>query len=184
MERSFCLHHGTIKKYAELIMSSQKFCFNERDDHWLGNGVYFFVDDFEQAKIWAGLCKKNLKKKTSKKILHENTNEVVFELNYTVNKADYLNLDSKTDRMKLDEFIDNLKEMDTEITSDNEHQAMCMILDFYVKYYDIKATKYTFTNSSKNNKLSYLGIENHGEQFCIYDVDSIDFSNIKKKEVV
>ncbi len=187
MERSFCLHHGTIKEYAESIMSSQKFCFNKREDHWLGNGVYFYVDDFEQAKIWAGLCKKNFLKKlkkTGETPLHENTNEVVFELNYTVDKADYLNLDSITDSMKLDKFIEELKEIGTEINSDNKHKAMCMILDFYVEYYEIKAAKYTFTNKSRNDNLSYLGIEKHGEQFCIYDVDSINFSNVTKKEVV
>lgn len=184
MERSFCLHHGTIKVYADSIVSSKKFCFKTRENHWLGNGVYFFVDDYEQAKLWAELCKKKYLRKKGQTPPIENTNKVVFELNYRVDKADYLNLDSRTDRIKLDKFIEELKALGTEINSDDEHKAMCTILDIYVEYYDIKATKYTFTNNSKSQKLSFLGIENHGEQFCIYDVDSIDFSNVKKKEVV
>lgn len=179
MERNFCLYHGTIKKYADSITTSKEFKFQRRKDHWLGNGVYFFVDDFDQASIWANICRKNALKKQL-----ENTEKVVFELNYTVDKADYLNLDSRTDRNKLDDFIVELQEMGTEINSADRHNAMCLILDFYVEYNGLKATKYTFSNEKNEGNLKPLGIENHGEQFCIYDIDSIDFSKVRRKEVV
>ena len=54
-ERIFILHHGTIKKFSDLILIEKKFVMNSRKDHWLGNGIYFFVDDLEQAFIWASV---------------------------------------------------------------------------------------------------------------------------------
>lgn len=42
--------HGTDKKYADIIIKSDFKCRRNRK-HWLGNGIYFFID-FALAKWW------------------------------------------------------------------------------------------------------------------------------------
>jgi hypothetical protein len=44
-------YHGTHIKYVNSILS-EGFKSNEREDHWLGQGIYFYAD-FELAKWWA-----------------------------------------------------------------------------------------------------------------------------------
>ena len=180
-ERIFILHHGTIKKFSDLILIEKKFVMNSRKDHWLGNGIYFFVDDLEQAFIWAKLCKRRAIKK-QKELSLEQATLTVLEHTFSVDKLDNLNLDSRSDRMKLDHFIKELAKMEIRIECNDEHENMCLLMDLYVRYYNIKASKYTFTGNANLKRLSTVKIENHGEQFCIYDNGSIDFDTICIKE--
>lgn len=50
---TFGCFHGTSEKKALSIMMDQQFRVRNRSNHWLGNGVYFFVDDEKQAEWWA-----------------------------------------------------------------------------------------------------------------------------------
>ncbi|MGJ3546694.1 hypothetical protein ACR6EC_12075 [Bacillus subtilis] len=46
--------HGTSLESAQKIITEQNFTSGDiRNDHWLGQGAYFFREDPEQAKIWA-----------------------------------------------------------------------------------------------------------------------------------
>lgn len=46
--------HGTSFDKARQIIESEKFILETtRKDHWLGQGAYFFYEDYEQAKLWA-----------------------------------------------------------------------------------------------------------------------------------
>lgn len=185
MNRLFKLHHGTIKKFSDRIIEEEKFVFEKRKNHWLGNGVYFFVDDFDQAALWAEFCRRKVSRKNAKTEVNlEELSRYVLEIDYDVEKSKYLNLDSKTDRIKLDNFIKDLKKKKVRIDALDNHEALCVIMDLYVAYFMIHATKYTFTSSKPDNNLSLVGLDNHGEQFCIYDSCTIDFSKVKQKEVV
>lgn len=45
-------YHGTTIKNAMEIVQENKFVIKGRDNHWLGQGVYFFENDKELAGIW------------------------------------------------------------------------------------------------------------------------------------
>lgn len=64
--KNYFAHHGTSEKRATEIQISKNFEISRNDDHyfkcldnkrkhyhWLGEGVYFWDDDFEMAKLWA-----------------------------------------------------------------------------------------------------------------------------------
>ncbi len=48
--KDFIVYHGTDYTVAEKIISD-KFSYNTSDEHWLGNGIYFY-EDFSLAKWW------------------------------------------------------------------------------------------------------------------------------------
>lgn len=52
-------YHGTSKNYAEGIVVTQKFRISKGSDCYLGDGIYFFEGDKDQAKWWARKKYKN-----------------------------------------------------------------------------------------------------------------------------
>lgn len=51
--RKFLGYHGTSLTAAKRIIANGFEIREERDDHWLGQGIYFFNEDIEQAELWA-----------------------------------------------------------------------------------------------------------------------------------
>lgn len=45
-------YHGTYESAANNILRENKFKVEYRKNHWLGQGVYFFREDFERARLW------------------------------------------------------------------------------------------------------------------------------------
>lgn len=50
MNKEFLGYHGTLKKHDKSIRKSG---FRKSNSGWLGEGVYFFQEDFELALLWA-----------------------------------------------------------------------------------------------------------------------------------
>ncbi|AAB98351.1 hypothetical protein MJ_0359 [Methanocaldococcus jannaschii DSM 2661] len=47
------LYHGTDRKSAEKIMESKEILPSQGDNHWLGDGIYFYEEEFHAFKwIW------------------------------------------------------------------------------------------------------------------------------------
>lgn len=94
-------YHGTCSKYRYNIESNgldPKEC-RHRDDHWLGQGVYFF-DDYEKALWWA----------TSISSKNDNCGGIVFKSNIEAPDEEVLDLD---DNKQLDAFLtETLKTLD------------------------------------------------------------------------
>jgi hypothetical protein len=50
----FCAYHGTTSHSANIIFTTRRFVLGvSRNDHWLGQGAYFYREDYEQAAEWA-----------------------------------------------------------------------------------------------------------------------------------
>lgn len=86
-------YHGTCSKYRKNIEEKgldPSEC-KHRDDHWLGQGVYFF-DDYHKAMWWADtISSKN-----------GSCGAVIFQSNIVASDEEVLNLDDKN---QLDDFI-------------------------------------------------------------------------------
>ena len=54
---SFYGYHGTDMLLGEKIVEEKKFHLSLGDDHWLGDGIYFF-EDHREALLWAKICRK------------------------------------------------------------------------------------------------------------------------------
>ncbi|APC07798.1 hypothetical protein [Neomoorella thermoacetica] len=58
MVRVFIGFHGTSKASADMILLDKRFLPSNREDEWLGKGIYFFENDPEQAIDWCVRARK------------------------------------------------------------------------------------------------------------------------------
>jgi len=58
MVRGFIGFHGTSKASADMILLDKRFLPSNREDEWLGKGIYFFEDDPDQAIDWCVRARK------------------------------------------------------------------------------------------------------------------------------
>lgn len=172
---NICCYHGTDEASSQSILSSKEFIVKRRQDHWLGNGVYFFIDDFKKAEWWANqITKKNGKL------------PVVLYLNLDVDDTELLNLNIESDLDTLNNFskelFKDLKKHNVFIKFKDEHELNCFVLDsFFEKYPNYKVVRRTF--NSTNKKVGESGFGMLSDQICIMNQEIIPFSKIKVKNI-
>lgn len=163
--------HGTKLENAKSIFSEQEFRFRPRPNHWLGNGVYFFVDDEYQAKWWAS------------KDGHRGTNlPAVLYFPLTISRNELLNLNSIRDLEVLDRYANDLLSITNHVLfkfeNGDEHTFNCFLLDsFFMMQRQYKAVRRTFLSTKKAIGLSRFA--QLSDQLCVFDQSIIPFSRIK-----
>lgn len=189
LRKNYDCYHGTIKYYSDNIFKEKKFTFKERNDHWLGNGVYFFIDDSSKAKWWSGeavkLAKRNPKLTLNKKQMCPK----VIYLKVDVCSSELLNLDTEEGLKLLMDFYNYLRinnfrvvkrKNGNEQSENSLHEARCHVLDLLVKSEGFKACTYTFDSEKKNlyNSFSSFGLVNRSRQLSVYDQSIINFEQM------
>lgn len=179
--------HGTTRTVANIVKDTSKFQYNFRNDHWLGNGIYFFIEDYDKAKWWAKtLARRERKSKAS-----------VISLVATIQRNKILDLDAEKERKDFYQFvldfiaanpvIEGLDFTYTSSPSDenidmNEAKLRCFMLDLIQKINHYDACKYTFVDDKLTYSLPNVNsslIRNNGVQLCIYNQSIIDFSTLQ-----
>lgn len=179
--------HGTTRTVANIVKDTSKFQYNFRNDHWLGNGIYFFIEDYDKAKWWAKtLARRERKSKAS-----------VISLVATIQRNKILDLDAEKERKDFYQFvldfiaanpvIEGLDFTYTSSPSDenidmNEAKLRCFMLDLIQKINNYDACKYTFVDDKLIYSLPNVNsslIRNNGVQLCIYNQSVIDFSTLQ-----
>jgi hypothetical protein len=130
-------YHGTEEQYVDDILK-KGFTHHFREDHWLGQGIYFYTD-FQLAKWWADTKFKKLGKQPA-----------VIKALIEVDEAAFLDLDTLSG---MDFFFKTTKDLFSEMSisfrfQDNQYQNLCFALDFLKEIEDIRVVRYTF---SKDN---------------------------------
>lgn len=183
----FYAYHGTDEGSSIAITADGFKIFSDnRDDHWLGNGVYFFREDEKQALIWAENKVRNNEELNGKA-------SVVIRSYIAVNNNNYLNMDS---RDGLDIFEEHLKQKEKEmkksgyqITFKNEKQQRHYFMNLLPdKYHVIKRTfKVKSIKYDSNESLAYMKLWLNGEQICIRNLSTINetvVTKVKKSKLV
>ncbi|MGO1134204.1 hypothetical protein ACTOS9_03530 [Bacillus subtilis] len=160
--------HGTSLKAAKKIIEEKEFKLGDfREDHWLGQGAYFFRDDYEQANTWAYFK------------IKENENGAVIEANVEVDNKNFLNLDSRKGYLFFNSFYNQFKqhclEQEIELGEKTKTELRCFVCDQLPD--DIKIIQRTFSNREK--ELAEVEVGLNGVQLCIRDSDILDFEKIK-----
>jgi len=139
-------YHGTISSYKESIkkegLDPEKT--NKREDHWLGDGVYFF-EKYKMAKWWGNTL---ASKRTS------NIYSIVYKTEIEVLKKNMLDLDISED---LDKFGDFSLELDKELKK-NKHlkfKSQHEIRGLFFNYYKIKNNIFVIMNTFEKEKTTY-----------------------------
>ncbi|AKI57061.1 hypothetical protein ACFKI6_07885 [Streptococcus agalactiae] len=119
------VYHGTGLSNYEEILKTQQFIYQKKKNHWLGNGIYFFVEDFTRAKRWAEGNRPN-----------KETEPVVIETNFYFESSELLDLDKSDDLSRLDafarHFITELQRKRIQIRNMDEHEFHCKLLDAFI----------------------------------------------------
>lgn len=102
-------YHGTSLKNAESIIKNG-FRPSVGVRHWLGDGVYFFREDKEQARTWAYHEKRKLRAQGK----HWKANKYrgcVFEWKTILSEEEFLNLDTRSGAICYSEHLEEFMEM-------------------------------------------------------------------------
>lgn len=135
-------YHGTFKDNVHKIIE-EGYTFSRRENHWLGQGIYFY-EDIELAKwfITRKYNKKYRKQISVIKSILNTASDKVLDLD-TNDGVDFV-------YKALKELINEIK---IEFNIDDETTNRCIILDIIKEYYSIDIIKMTF----KTNNQSYGG---------------------------
>ncbi|MCT6514741.1 hypothetical protein OQZ55_03960 [Bacillus subtilis] len=140
-------YHGTFEEHSESILSDG-FKPQVRNNHWLGQGTYFYTNK-KLAHWWISKNSKTdpLKKKIKSK-------SVIIKAEIEEDTKKILDLDINED---IDLFFDCFKEYEPYLRrlhlSDNKHVNRCACIDFLAEIFDWTVIKQTFEKD--DHKPSY-----------------------------
>lgn len=185
-------YHGTCLKYRNNIEEKgldPAECMY-RDDHWLGQGVYFF-DDLDKAMWWATLISSH----------NNNCGGIVFESNIEASEEEVLNLD---DKRQLDAFITQTLGTLEEIKNNCSGQMpifedakfRAVLFDYYKKQNKISVIIGTFQKDFagytvrrslyekelQKKILNTIGIRFHERQICVSKKECIKSTKLVYNE--
>lgn len=176
-------YHGTCSKYRYNIEKNgmdPKEC-KYRDDHWLGQGVYFF-DDYRKALWWASVTSSH----------NDNCGGIIFRADIKASDEEVLNLD---DQKQLDVFITasikTLEEVKNsclgKMPKFEDKKFRAVLLDYYKQRNGISVIIGTF----QKDYAGYTKKRSHSElemQKKIMDIIGIRFKErqicVSKKECI
>ncbi|MGJ9384142.1 hypothetical protein [Salipaludibacillus sp. CF4.18] len=168
--------HGTKKDFAETICEEKEYVYSVRKNHWLGQGVYFFRNDPDQAMSWALNSTK------------DGEVAVVLGTDLYVNSISMLDLDTRTGIYELKGYVRHLRsEIEkngfeiNDVYSDNNHSLRCFVLDLLPQ--SIKLIQKSFLlnqpNGLNDSLIKSMGIEMYSVQVCVRNNEVIDKKSIR-----
>lgn len=179
------IYHGTSIKKADKIISENKMHYNPKPDHWLGNGIYFFENDYDAAKWWSKI--------------HFHDNWIVLKYNLKIGEKELIDLDTLHGSKKFkefckkvnvemgkDEFKIKISEKENRYINASKNPKICrqgIVTSAYLSaFYNLnhyKACVKSFCISAFND-LSILHFESRERQMFIIDSSMINCKNLKK----
>lgn len=178
MAINYEIYHGTTNTSAASILSNRQFNCMVRKDHWLGNGAYFFIDDYATAAWWAGNAVK--REERHEKAGLEVISPAILKGTTEIENAKLLNLDSADGANKLGAYFKEVSESYEIKGISDKNELRCKLMDTYVKMYELDAVVYTFTRNETPSDIAELGLHLHDKQLCIFNQKVIDFDSFKE----
>ncbi|WP_226956021.1 MULTISPECIES: hypothetical protein [Staphylococcus] len=184
--------HGTINYFANLILQDAKYKVDDRDNHWLGNGVYFFENDKDEAMWWAN----NTKVKYCNHYENEELKKTVLINEIKVDRDKLYDDSTTTDQNFLEKFIDENEDIVNGLSIKFKDKSLDKqkiskiirgnIIFAFCKMNSYQVAKCAFPKPKNVSKRNYsnrtnLGFTNVSTQICVYDNRTIDFSTVTKE---
>lgn len=168
------LFHGSNRKRGNKIISTQKMIPSEGDKHWLGDGSYFFTEDFYSYKWIVDMFKSRYKE------LHLTYGNLtryylILKANVTVQKNRILDLTKAEHKILFDKVYDGIKskrQIDDDYAEGIVINYMFNELPGYREEFDLVKALFTF------NKRAYIDMRTRigympQEQICIKNKDVV-----------
>ncbi len=180
---TFYAFHGTAESCAIIIDETRYFESGEpRDDHWLGQGSYFFRDDEEQAAIWA-------KNKVARHPKFKGETPCVIEVILESEEPKFLNLDTRKGLTILEEHLNFLKEQGIQIECSSlgnmPMKIRCFILSLLPdNIWMVQRTFDTQSRFDRNDMFISMELKLHGTQICVRNNEVIKGNSIKMRRLL
>ena len=176
------VYHGTDLSNAKRIVSTD-FIYKHSETHWLGNGVYFYID-LSLAKWWTS----NPSKVYGVKVTTPAIVKVVIEI---PNDVGFLDLRKLSDYKEFsdiffNEYLPLLRLGAFSINSANRRRIRCSFCDYLKAQYSLKAIIGNFSLPNQPYLTDYKSLASQLElyyietQLCLFDTGYI----IKKELIV
>lgn len=192
MEYYVIIHgfHGTNETAADEICKTKTYNSKYNDKHWLGQGVYFFREDQEQAMSWAISKTRNVNLKNG-----TNQKPVVLFSTVRVKNSNFLNLNSREGLIRLKDILTKFEKLINEIgmeigitdeNNGNIYKYRCAVFDL-IPIEHIKVIQENFLIGKQprfmdNEIYKKLNLNMQSIQVCVRDISVIDKESIKKLE--
>jgi hypothetical protein len=170
-------YHGTYSSAAQDIVKNN-FTISTRDDNWLGQGVYFYREDPEQALTWAVV---KIKQNNALGSLLGESAQVIKTI-IQIDENCFLNIDTRSGFFKFQDHFFSVKSQIPALKvksngSEGKKKIRCFVMDLLPE--DIKVIQNSFHVQSKR-VLKYLeddlDICLFGTQICVRDINLLDKS--------
>ncbi|MGV3043499.1 hypothetical protein [Staphylococcus rostri] len=158
-------YHGTTLDNALSIVRNSDFKKSNKDNEWLGHGVYFF-ELYEKAEWW--VSKRN--------------KPAIIETKILVPEKYYLDLDKPSEVDKLGEFIKFIEESGKKFTvKGDETQKRCAVINLYMQSCGFKVISATLLSTNKKYKkqLNSIGFHRSEKQICVHDTQCIVYNELE-----
>lgn len=168
-------YHGSAAYDVEKLIKDIKetgFKYTVRDNHWLGQGIYFFSEE-EWAIMWS-----NQNKNTGK-------DKCIIKVKIFCEDEKFLDLDLVSNHRKVGKYIQKIDEilkeegLTPEFREGDKHQETCFYLDIIKQEYNYKILKQTFPLENRNPKTNGIGLYLSQIQFCVTSTENIRYMDHK-----
>lgn len=133
------VYHGTTKNNAETVLRERKFNASNGNRHWLGNGVYFYTQEYFSYRWVYNMCKSERKKKRKDCVskcdetkclddIFDKYSILVSRICLSENKV--LDLDSIDGRVWLHRMLKEFYETVNEILEDDKKYMLGTLINF------------------------------------------------------
>lgn len=170
--------HGTASNDIDRLINDilvNGFNYKKRDNHWLGQGIYFF-SEIEWAFQWSNQPR------------NKDKDTCILEATIFCNDNEFLDLDLPGGHRKITSAI---KDINNELKENNilvfkfknEEQKRCFYLDFIKKKYSYQIIKHTFILENKNSITRDIGIGLSQIQYCVSSNKNIKNVKVNRKNI-
>ncbi len=133
------VYHGTTKNNAEIVLNERKFNASNGNRHWLGDGVYFYTQEYFSYRWVYNMCKSERKKKRKNCVsecdetkclddIFDKYSILVSRICLSENKV--LDLDSIDGRVWLHRMLKEFYETVNEILEDDKKYMLGTLINF------------------------------------------------------
>ncbi len=167
-------YHGTDEKYLNDILN-MGFKIKENKEHWLGNGIYFFLD-YEVAKWWSN--------SPTKRFGNNNEKPIVIKVNIVSNKENTIDTRYRKDYNELmekyEKFTKEVLKKGQIVNNITINQLRCSFFDWLHSNYEVDILIVGFIKELKQKDLvDKFKIPYSEFQLCVFNDNLI----VKKERV-
>lgn len=171
IQRKITCYHGTSKANADKIVKEHLFFQSDKENEWLGRGIYFFGEK-EDAHWWNSHSR------------FDGQEMEILEVELVCDESDILDLDDRATFLEVNNLVGEMLRSTpangVNLENKSKHQRQCFFCNYVQTLVpQIKIRTYTFSTPFYKNNLTDFGFSKKQKQYCVVDHEVIKTVNGK-----